>query len=166
MHSSPTEPVLVLIHPGSAVGSANYNLGEAAARDARDLLAQELAHWKGHVLVIDGALSDELERVPSLAHAIDECLARNRACGYLSLRLKGDDPEHLDRLGELCDSGFPFAARFVLTGAWYEPANGGGCVGSAATLLRARGFEALVDESALQIDVEDDCPSCEISRPA
>lgn len=69
--------VLVLVHPGSACGSANFNIGKFEARAARDALCSELDNWRGDVLVIDGELSDELEFYPSFDLAIRDCLQRN-----------------------------------------------------------------------------------------
>ncbi len=41
------ERVLVVVHPGSACGSANFNIGQFEARSAREELADELTRWDG-----------------------------------------------------------------------------------------------------------------------
>ena len=75
-HAYSSNPILVLVHPGSACGSADMNLGKFEARAARAELAYELDYWHGTLLVIDGELSDELPWYPQLDRAITECLAR------------------------------------------------------------------------------------------
>jgi hypothetical protein len=65
-----TQKLLVIVHPGSACGSADFNLGKFEARAARDTLRGAIEDWEGGVIVIDGELSDELEHVPSLARAM------------------------------------------------------------------------------------------------
>lgn len=69
-------PVLVLVHPGSACGSADFNLGSSEASDARSRLANDLALWHGDIIVMDGFLSDEIATHPALDEAIQDALRR------------------------------------------------------------------------------------------
>lgn len=73
---------LVVVHPGSALGSANMNLGKFEARAARAALAFALEQWEGDVVVIHGEMSDELPYYPRLQEAIQGVLERNRASGH------------------------------------------------------------------------------------
>lgn len=146
------QPFLVLVHPGSACGSANLHLGRLEARAARDRLASDLRAWTGPVLVIDGEFSDELGSFPMFQDAIDGCLARSRAAGHFAARVMGDDPDHELRAKELCAIKFEYVPVFEVTGAWHMPNAGGGCVGTTVQVLREHGFEAAVADSALDPD--------------
>ncbi len=151
-------PVLIVVHPGSACGSADFNLGRLDARAARESLVDELNGWSGPLVVIDGALSDELASYPALNSAIVGAYTRAQQGGYLSLRLQGDDPEQVDRtrdlLAVLPDGGK--GHEFVVTGAWYHPSDGGGCVGSVVEVLHAAGCRVNVSDSALCLGDENE----------
>lgn len=69
--------ILIMVHPGSACGSAEFNIGRDDARAGRIALAEEMADWHGPVIVIDSDLSDELGGYPVYAGAIEACLDRN-----------------------------------------------------------------------------------------
>lgn len=53
--------ILVIVHPGSACGSAEMNLGKDNAQVQRLDMQQLIEGWEGGVVIIDGTLSDELE---------------------------------------------------------------------------------------------------------
>lgn len=168
------QEILVMVHIGSALGSADYNLGKFEARAARDELAFQLSTWNGHLLVIHGELSDELPDYPELQEALNEALARNRAAGYRAEEMQG------------CDNGTPDSEHnqesaveawvtqhawdksdtaFEVSGAWYHPEEEGGCVGSVIDRLRELGYQANVSYCAVELyfnepedDLEDDEP--------
>lgn len=152
---SATPQAIVLVHPGSAVGSANDQLGKSVARAEREAMAHELDGWSGHVIVIDGDFSDELPRHELFDRAIRACVDRNAAAGFLALRVYGDDnSSHMrqeDAIAAVLDEhGARLAgAAFVLTGAWWEPETSGGCVGSVLEVVRERGFTASVSDTAM-----------------
>jgi len=154
-------PILIVVHPGSAVGSCDFHLGRQDGRAAREALVLELNAWRGGIYVIDSELSDELAIVPIFGNAIAGALARARAAGLLAGRAVGDDPEQVERTKELvrtlgCAAQ---ATSFKVTGAWYYPdadAEGErGCVGSVVQALRDMGCEATVSEHAV-VEVPDE----------
>ena len=154
----PRRTILVLVHPGSACGSANYNLGRTEARAAREGLALELDSWQGGLLVIDGEFSDELDEYPLFAHAIREALERAKSDGLTCERVMGNDPEQQDRIREFiaADSQRASQSHFVVTGAWYHPEDGGGCVGSVIERLKEAGCSVVLADSAVSIEFDED----------
>lgn len=154
---SPATPILVLVHPGSACGSANFNIGRDEARGARDCLAHELRNWIGGVIVLDGELSDELPSYPDFANAIDEALAKARADGHVAIRTMASDPDQIRVIKEIVEQlGEPaMRATFTVTGAWYHPEERY-CVGSVIDALREIGCTADVCESAVQLEQDKD----------
>lgn len=151
------EKILVVVHPASVCGSANFNIGARAASSARELLIQEFRSWRGSVIVIDGDFREELILYPVFKQALDGVLSRSRKDGFLSLRVAGIDPEQVDRIREVLGR-LPAGGRgnrFVVTGAWYHPQDGGGCVGSVLDELREHGCQAELAESAVWIDEMD-----------
>ena len=147
-----TETLLVVVHPGSACGSADFNLGAATAAHRRCALIADLDAWSGPLLVIEGSL----ELYTTVAVAIDAALDRARSARLLADRLWGCDdvPPHQDeaarsaaRLHRLS----PRRWRISVTGAWTDR-DGGGCVGDVATTFRSLGFSVEIRPSALHLD--------------
>lgn len=135
---------LILVHPGSLCGSANFNLGKQEARAVRDEVIAELSAWDGNILVLDGALSDELDSYPSLQQAINDAVAKAPAFGQ---RIDADDPEHAQlALAYLQQRGVSEGSLVALTGAWYDPSDASdasdasGCVNATRTALAGAGF--------------------------
>lgn len=143
---------LVLVHPGSACGSANDNIGKWAANGARDGLVMELDNWRGSVIVLETDLSDEIVNYPLLDQAINNALQRAKADGLVSLRLMGEDPQQKDFIRDFVNTLTPEqkkTATFEVTGAWFYREDGGGCVGGVYDALIAMGCQANVSEYAL-----------------
>jgi len=144
--------VLVLVHPGSACGSADFNIGFKLAQEGRDAICQDLESWTGDILVVDGFLSDELDRYPRLFHAIHgafgraACAQRVFACDSVGRHFS----EKLPGIIETSAWSDPTRFGFVLTGAWYDPENRWGCVNGVVDLLNCRGFDTQVLDSAMQ----------------
>lgn len=154
----PCTQILVLVHPGSACGSADFNLGRAIAREARETLARQISAWRGGVLVIDGELSDELVDYPSLDCSIKDGLRIAKESGHISQRVVGDDPDQVQRISEFVASlseQDKSETAFTVTGAWFDPNDGEGCVGSVHKQLIALGCKAEVSESAVNVASED-----------
>lgn len=155
-------PVLIVVHPGSMYGSATFNLGRVAAQAAREKVMHLIDTHEGGLVIIDGALSDEI-------HTLDEqrilsALERAEANGHLALRVWGDDggeapfdtwegfssvPEGLRKpemvfddqseAAEKIDFLFDCAFTLQVTGAWASPdLEGEGCVNSVALRLHRR----------------------------
>lgn len=153
--------ILVLVHPGSLVGSANYNVGRDQARATRADIARELDAWCGDVLVINGVLCDELASAPLLQQSIQRCLERNVQAGHDCRQVLGEDPDQIERIRQyMVQRGAALqGAQFHLTGAWYGP-NQYGCVGSVEAELRAAGHAVEVSDTALvDPDSQDDSDS-------
>lgn len=158
MNKKASNDILVVVHPGSACGSANFNLGTQEASQARASLVDELERWAGAVVVIDGGLSDELGDYPALKNALTDALKRAHISGAMSLRVEGEDPEQEDRIQEVIESmapGLQAEAVFHVTGAWLDHQSGGGCVGGVVEKIRALGCTAVVCDSAIEIEPED-----------
>lgn len=166
--TAPNEPVnlLVLVHPGSACGSANFNIGKLDAGAAREALISTLQSWQGGILVIDGELSDELPFYPSLDRAIKNALSSAVEHGQISRRVEGDDPDQMDRIREFVQEmpELQRSAHFEVTGAWYHPEDGGGCVGSVLKELERMGCRATLSDSAVTMDFEVDDEDLEMSE--
>lgn len=148
-----TPPLLLVVHPGSACGSADMHLDRFEARAARSALCQELNTWHGGVLLIDGDLSSELPSYPLLNDALLGALARARAGGLIAARLKGCDNSSFTQvhaIGKFVDDmgAHLHGVKIRLTGAWYA-ADGGGCVGSVKRELARRGIDAEVADSVV-----------------
>lgn len=175
---------LILVHPGSLMGSANSNLGRSQAGAVRDGVILEMEKHDGPLFVIDGAFSDELCWGP-LGRSIDDALARNAKRGHVVMRLWGDDggeapyegwtPMHTpDWVGKpVFDSQeeaataisgiLPTSKEIVITGAWVD--GDSGCVVSVERALRVALGEAAsirISEFAADMadeDLDEDCES-------
>lgn len=151
--------VLVLVHPGSACGSANFNLGRTEARAAREGLIREIDGWQGGIFIIDSEFSDEIVEYPGLDRAIAQAISTANDRGLISRRVVGDDPDQVQRITEFVSSLSEqdrTLTEFVVTGAWFDPSDGEGCVGSVHKQLLTLGCKAQVGESAVSLADEDE----------
>lgn len=164
--ATPSSPLLVLVHPGSACGSADFNLGRYLAQAERDMLADRLDKWNGAIVVIDGSLSDELSqsRFRQLGSAIENCLKRAKDGGFISHREFGCDdvhPHQTDAVKTVV-SRFrlrPASTHIVATGCWYDDTDEDtGCVNDVANAFRKLRFDVDIDDSVLRLtsDEEED----------
>ena len=150
----PRRAVLVIVHPGSACGSADFNYGsQATAENYRQVLMREWREWRGDVIIIDGALNEELAGYPQLKEALDDLLVRSSSAGAFAVRVSGDDPKQdraitsvLRRWKRPKDT-----TQFLVTGAWHY-AGGEGCVGSVCHTIRALGYHGTISPAALTGD--------------
>lgn len=157
------EEILVVVHPGSALGSADMNLGGFDARAGRDALQWGFDHWEGGVVVIHGDFSDELPHYLRFQTALLGVLARARAAGLTSDEILGDDGGAVEHNQEAAITRWvsdhqivPGAVTFRVTGAWYHPEDGSGCVGSVINRLRLLGHTAIVHDSVLEMEMDDE----------
>jgi hypothetical protein len=149
--------ILVIVHPGSACGSANFHLGKYNAQAFRDGLVDEIEAWKGGVIVLSGELDDELAYswYGRLGPAIDDLLARAKAEGMPSARVKAHDPDQIRAIKRLLKTPKNQAPEYVVTGAWaYE--DGTGCVYSVIEAIQSLDFKADVSDTALSDATPDD----------
>lgn len=141
--------ILILVHPGSLCGSANFNLGQQDARVVRKLVIEDLQCWRGSVLVLDGELSDELGDYPALQASIDDVVARAAGFGQ---RIQADDPDHAQlAVAFLQQQEVAGDVPISLTGAWYDPTGASGCINATRDALAGAGFRqlALMDSCAV-----------------
>lgn len=139
--------LLIVVHPGSACGSADFNLGRADAEMARQRLSAQLGDWRGGILVVDGALSVELSSFGSLDTAIRKALQRARQCGNPALRLDADDetPNWAAKVARaVIQLGMPEDSLVEVTGAWYWPDGRAGCVNAVCDAIRNTGIHRVV----------------------
>lgn len=156
MHSEKT-PILLLVHPGSACGSAEFTLGKREATRARRALIKDLDSWSGPLIVIDGSLSVELDfpEYQPLSWAIQGALSRARAEGQVAHREWGCDnisPRIAEAVGAVVARFHlsPETHRMEATGAWAGGTGDSGCVCWVASDFRARGFEVTIRDSAVR----------------
>jgi len=153
--------VLVVVHPGSALGSADFNLGVLEARAARDTLKAEFEAWTGPVVVIHGELSNDLPCYPGLKHALDTMVDRSSQAGHPAEQVQGCDESDYNQQAAITDwvaqhAWNPEDTTFEVTGAWYHPEDGTGCVGSVIERLTELGYTAMVSESVVELSSEED----------
>ena len=172
------QPLLFIVHPGSACGSADMNLGRDAAGFLRAQMQLLIESWEGGVVVIDGEISDELTEGygrsswRELGVAIEEALARAAQSNQLSVRIRGDDSEEFDQDDAarkvVAEHGLaPASVDITLTGAWVED-DGSGCVNSVRAVLAGLGFTPDVSD-AMDLDYnngEEDEEEMEDEAPA
>jgi hypothetical protein len=149
------ETILVIVHPGSACGSADFNYNSKSIAGAeRDGLIMEFDNWQEGVIVIDGDLSTELSDYPELNRAIINVLERAKQNGHISIRKRGDDQyvSNQEWAIKFLLKKFKLhkGVRFQVTGAWaLGEDEGGGCVGSVCEAISSLGYTAEVSEMAL-----------------
>ena len=143
------EKALVVVHPGSTCGSADFNLGGIPAAMAREKLAKTLYDWNGKVLVIDGSLSDELEiyATPALALIVKEdvgLLERTMACAMTTERW-------LEKATQFITERVKNETQIVITGAWQQKDDRQGCVDAVHQKLTEQGYMATISPCALEM---------------
>lgn len=149
-------PILVVVHPGSACGSANYNIGFDAANAARIEMTTLLNEWNGGIIVLDGEFSDELPRFPMFANAIRSAVRRARRAGELAVREMADDPDQVGTIKAIAATHDLTRSRVLVTGAWYDPSDESGCVNSVIRALDDIGVRAVVaDAVCAEMDAEE-----------
>jgi hypothetical protein len=167
------EPVLFVVHPGSACGSADANLGAEDAAVCRGALASDIAAWRGSVVVIDSVLSSELRRprYANLCRAIETALSRAKIAGFVSTRVTGDDA--MGAGGNQSQAAakvvrrhsiLPGTHRIELTGCWHHPNGLYGCVNDVRQTLAGSGFHTAVRDSAINEPKSDNLPPDQLAR--
>jgi hypothetical protein len=138
-----TKRLMVLVHPGSACGSADFNLGKSMANAGRDGLINDLNAWNDALLVLDGTLSDELDGYPALNSAINSAIAR---CS--GQRIFADDDQTFDwvrkSVRKMMEMGVKKPSEVVVTGIWYWPNDEAGCVNAVYDALVTVGVEHVI----------------------
>jgi hypothetical protein len=145
-----SKPYLILISPGSALGSAMMTLGKSEGRAQRDALANEIATWDGHIITFSDELDDEIADYPMFARTIDAARQRALAAGLqVSTRtLPADDR------ADLCAAmayqmGLSWDDEIVCTGAWASLTESG-WVNAVCAAMRKAGFTRVrISENAI-----------------
>lgn len=152
-----TQKILILVHPGSACGSATFSLGEDEAEKARRTLEADIARWTGHVMVVHGELSDELSDYPALAEAIRACRLRCASHGFLvreimACALSDEDWDGIVQEALLkLKQEIPGALEASITGAW-KSLDDSGCVNTVCEISNTVGIPATMLEGAVMED--------------
>lgn len=154
-------PLMVLVHPGSACGSANDLLGRYDAQAGRDGLVIDLNDWNGHIIVADGELSDEIPSYRLYNTAILNALQRAEANGLVSGRVFACDnmTENWPSVvfAQIEKIGLSKDTPIKLTGAWYLDDDSSGCVNSMERILKSNGYnKAYVSDFAIRDPSGDD----------
>lgn len=125
--------MLVVVHPGSACGSADFNLGMIEGARARERLARTISSWAGDIIVVDGELSDELNVYAHLGLAI----ANAETAGKVT-RVSADagEPTWADHASSIIKSRLK-DGKVHLTGAWHHGDGSDGCIDHLARILKA-----------------------------
>ncbi len=160
-------PYLFLVHPGSALGSATFNLGEARSRAARTALCNEITEWDGHLIILGGGLDGELKYYPLVAQAIASARRNARLRHRLDVTRLAEDPNQIEEAMRVATTyAIPKDARIVCTGAWASRGTSG-CVNSVHAALVAAGFtDVTISESAVYEDADDEAAVLEPARNA
>lgn len=150
-------PYLFLVHPGSALGSANLTLGAHAARGERAALTNEIARWDGHLIILSGAFDDEIRDYPVFHEAIEAAKKRGRDQGRIVQTRAAHDPAQSRVCVQIAKArGIPKDAPIVCTGAWASHGDSG-CVNSVRDALKAAGYtNVTLSETAVYEDDGDD----------
>ena len=170
-----TMKTLVLVHPGSLFGSAEFTIGRVARAFRDDIKNQILSHT-GKLVVIDGYLSDEIDEEfeDAIHRGLCNALVTAHRAGSLdsvsAFRAWGCDSgeapnEEWEGFGSDCLPRVfkrqETAAEFLcerlqtdeieVTGAWTTFDGKWGCVNSVAEVLRAGlpGVTVKISETAL-----------------
>ncbi|MAM38812.1 MAG: hypothetical protein CL949_10010 [Erythrobacter sp.] len=124
--------MLVVVHPGSACGSADFNLGLIEGSRVRERLARTILGWTDEIVVVDNDLSDELETYAMLGLAIANASGRKSA-----VRVGGDSGKSgwaENVAGQICKVAKH--KNVYLTGAWHQPSDEQGCIDRLSRILR------------------------------
>ncbi len=147
-------PLLIVVHPGSACGSADFNIGRDEAGGYRDLMVHDLRNWRGNVLVVDGNLSDELTRYPSLNSALEGCVAANK--GERIFACAEETPGWVAKVSKSI-AHLPRETAIRFTGAWFHTQDNHGCINAVYSAAQSLGFMKLdILDSAVRIDAGDE----------
>lgn len=135
--------VLVVVHPGSACGSADFSMGLEAAALARYDLGRTIHQWNGDSIIISNEFHAETDTYAQIGLAlqglrdpilIDACASR-----------EGWDEEAFQTIRSMP------ADRFIITGAWHHPDQRSGCVDAIAAKMEEAGMDWEIATCALRL---------------
>lgn len=148
--------LLVIVHPGSACGSADFSCGKYDAQAQREGLTRSIASWnEGGVIVLSGAFDGEMKlpRYAALGAAITGALARAKSSGQIAIKKRAYDPAQVTMIQKImAELKLPPETRIEVTGAWTGHQEEG-CVDSVAQALHKMGYtKAFISDDAIYID--------------
>jgi hypothetical protein len=145
-------PILVITHPGSACGSADFNLGGNGylSQSCREAMIEQFNSWQGGLIVLSGDFDDELRqpKYRSFGNAIDALLSRTQAAGKVSIRKLAPDPDNAKAITKILSDPTNRASQYICTGAWWYGGDDG-CVGATAAAIRALGFSPEISDTVV-----------------
>lgn len=134
---------LLIVHPASTCGSADFSLGpDKAARDRAGLVAT-IEEWRGPSVIIDNDLDAELTAYESLdiaLRSLNEPIRVN-ACATES----GWIP---DAFAAIEKTGL---RHFIVTGAWHHPGDHSGCIDAITSMMDQRDMQWEIASCAFRI---------------
>lgn len=127
--------IMVLVHPGSACGSADFNIGISAGA-MREALAAEIQAWEHDILIVRNSLCDELKHYAVLGIVLDNAaekpgrrVVEEHACDQTG-------PHWPEIVKTRFQAEWPAGPHEVLlTGAWYDEMSENGCINAVAEML-------------------------------
>ena len=159
-------PYLFLVHPGSALGSANFNLGAQVARGERAALTDEIDRWDGHLIILSGAFDEEIRDYPMFHEAIERAKKRGRDRGRIVQTRAAHDPAQARVCLQIARArGIPKAAPIVCTGAWASHGDSG-CVNSVRDALVAAGYTNVTLSETAVYEAEDEAEDNDLDTAA
>ena len=138
---------LIVVHPGSACGSADFNLGDVKGSQAREKLSNTLFTWEGDVLVIDGELSNELHHYPLPSLALKNKTDTGKVKRTLACSL--NDENWVEKACQFVSQNVAPETTVLLTGAWHEPDGKTGCIDTIEKNLNDMGYKTSISDCAL-----------------
>jgi len=154
-------PILVVVHPGAACGSADFVLGSWDAADARDNLIREANKWEGGVIVLQDSAMHEtgqagLESWERWGDALKALVSRAKASGLVAIEQPAYNetpPHHDEVIRALLANPKNRGTNYVVTGAWVFSDESGGCVLDVYSAIIRLGYKAEISEDALRDNV-------------
>jgi hypothetical protein len=140
------ERTLIVVHPGSVCGSADFNLGGVKAAQAREKLSNTLFSWKGDVLVIDGELSRELDYYPLPSLAIKNKSDTGKVKRTIACSL--NDENWVEKACGFISKNVTQETPVLLTGAWHEQNGESGCINAIEKILNDMGYKTTISDCA------------------
>lgn len=134
---------LVIVHPASTCGSADFSLGPDRADCDRVRLVATIEGWRGPSVVIDNDLTPELQDYESLDNALrslDEPMRVN-ACATESGWVR-------KAFTAIESTGL---RRYMVTGAWHHPEDHSGCIDAITSMMEEEGIQWEITPCAFRI---------------
>lgn len=158
----PGDTVLLMVHPGSACGSANFNIGQIQADQGRAGLIEDIDHAvqnNMHIIVLSGDFDDEIPYFPDLNKAYGEAI--KPVAGRVRKAVYAGDPDQIDVTQEIVKGlgGKAKDIHFLVSGCCLLDADKEvkeGCVGSVYETLKSCSLQnILISSNSIEFDNEE-----------